>query len=96
MGEIKYKGRGALTMHPQTKAFMGFWADNFRGMYTGSGKREGDKLMMTWEGYQGTYKQELTRTGDDSYTYTFSFTDPAGNVSGGKGEMTRVKETSKK
>jgi len=92
MGEMTYNGIGTLTQNPETGEYIGFWSDNFRGMYQGSGTQEGDKLNFKWEGYQGTYTQVITKTGADSYTFTFTFTDAEGNVSEGKGEMKRVKE----
>ena len=91
-----YEGMGILTMHPETGQFMGGWVDNFRGMYDGNGNREGNVLSMEWKGAPGTYKQVSTKVDNNTYTYTWSFTDPAGNTMQGKGEMTRVKKMSSK
>ncbi|MCZ6819213.1 MAG: hypothetical protein O7G31_06940 [Calditrichaeota bacterium] len=54
---------------------MGYWMDNYRGMYQGKGKREGDKLTMEWQGYQGTYTNVLEKVDENTYTTTWSFAD---------------------
>lgn len=92
MGDMTYHGLGTLTLNPETGEYIGFWSDNFRGMYQGSGTQEDDTINLSWEGYQGTYSQVITKAGPDSYTFTYSFTDREGNTMEGKGEMKRVKE----
>ena len=90
------QGMGILSINPETGEFMGSWADGFRGMYDGAGKREGKVLTMKWTGYQGTYESVETMVDDDTISYTWSFTDPAGNTMEGKGEMKRVKKMTSK
>jgi len=90
-----WQGMGVITRNPETGEFMGGWADSFRGMYEGTGKLEGNVLSWKWTGYQGTYESVETMVDDDTISYTWSFTGPAGNTMEGKGEMKRVKMTSK-
>ncbi|MFQ6115176.1 MAG: DUF1579 family protein [bacterium] len=96
IGEMTYKGMGALTHNPETGESMGYWIDNWRGMYAGKGKREGNKLTMEWKGYMGTYNETIEKVSDDKFVTTYSFTDPQGNTSQGRGEMTRVKPVTEK
>ncbi len=91
-----WQGMGVLTINPETGEFMGSWADNFRGMYNGAGKREGKVLTWKWTGYQGTYEAVETMIDDDTISNTWSFTDPAGNTMQGKGELRRVKKMTSK
>jgi len=87
---------GVLTINPETGEFMGSWADSFRGMYEGSGKREGNVLSWQWTGYQGTYEVVETMVDDDTISNTWSFTNPAGDTMQGKGELKRVKKMTSK
>jgi len=89
MGAMTYKGMGATTIHPQTGEVVGYWIDNWRGMYKGKGTREGSKLTMEWHGPTGTYKRTMEKVGDDKYTATWSYSDPSGNHSEGTSEMTK-------
>ncbi len=96
MGEMKYKGMGAITLNPETGESMGYWIDNFRGMYAGKGKREGNKATMEWKGSQGTYKETIEKVSEDKFITSYTFTDTKGKVMEGHGEMTRVKEMTEK
>lgn len=96
MGEMSYQGRGVTTLDPETGKIMGFWIDNFRGMYKGEGTREGDKVTMTWKGNQGTYTNTIQKMGPDKYTSKYTFTDPAGNSHSGSAEMSRVEKMTDK
>jgi len=91
-----WQGMGVMTINPETGEFMGGWADSFRGIYEGTGKRDGNVLTMKWTGYQGTYEAVETMIGDDTISTTWSFTDPAGNTTEGKGELKRVKKMTSK
>lgn len=96
MDDGEYAGMGGMTINPESGEFMGYWMDNHRGMYQGKGKREGDKLTMEWEGYQGTYTNVLEKVDENTYTTTWSFTDAGGNTKEGKSEMTRKGATTMK
>ncbi len=92
MMKMGYKGRGPITINPSTGDFMGYWFDNMRGIYKGTGKRDGNKLTMTWEGgAMGTEVRTTEKISDDKMVVTFKSTDPKGNVSEGKSELTRKK-----
>lgn len=91
MMKMAYKGMGPLTINPATGAYVGYWFDNWRGMYKGSGKREGNKLTMTWEGPMGTEVRTTEKLADDTMVVTFKSTDPKGNVSEGRTELKRKK-----
>jgi hypothetical protein len=88
-GPMTYQGMGATTINVESGAVVGYWIDNWRGMYEGSGTREGDKLTMEWKGAFGTYQRVMQKVADDKYTASWSFTDPSGNKSEGTTEMTK-------
>ena len=96
MGEMTREGRGASTIDPESGAFVGYWVDNFRGMYEGKGKRADNKVTTTWEGNHGTYKETVEKVGADKFTSTYSFTDANGKITKGKLEMTRIKKMTDK
>lgn len=91
MLKMTYKGMGPLTLNPATGEFVGYWFDNWRGIYKGSGKREGNKATIKWEGPMGSEVRTTEKVGDDKMTVTFTSTDPKGNVNEGKSEFTRKK-----
>ena len=94
-GTMVYKGTGPTTVNPQTGEVVGYWFDNMRGMYKGTGKREGNKIMMTWEGTMGTRTDTTEKVGDDKFVVTFSSKDPSGKVSEGRTELSRKKTAMK-
>lgn len=95
MMKMLYKGMGPVTVNPATGEFMGYWFDNWRGMYKGTGKREGNKMTMSWEGPMGTELRTTEKVNDDKMVVTFKSTDPKGNVTEGKSELTRKKGATK-
>ena len=96
MKDMTYKGMGPMTINPMTGEYVGYWFDNWRGMYKGTGKREGNKITMNWEGPMGTSMRTIENVGDDKMVQTYSEKDMKGNVVEGKTEMTRKKMTMKK
>ncbi|MEK9136300.1 MAG: hypothetical protein AAB393_04200, partial [Bacteroidota bacterium] len=96
MKDMIYKGMGPMTINPMTGEYVGYWFDNWRGMYKGTGKREGNKITMNWEGPMGTSTRTIENVGDDKMVQTYSEKDMKGNVVEGKTEMTRKKMTMKK
>ena len=91
MKEMVYKAMGPLTIDPVSGEYMGYWFDNWRGVYKGTGKREGNKITMTWEGPMGTSVHTVEKVSDDKMVITFKETDPSGNVMEGRTELTRKK-----
>jgi len=91
MKDMPYKGMGMMTLNPTTGEFVGHWFDNWRGTYTGTGKREGDKITATWQGAMGTRTETMEKVGADKMVITFSQKDPGGNVMEGRTEFTRTK-----
>lgn len=91
MGEMTYKGMGPMTMNPETGEFVSYWFDNFRGMYKGTGKREGNKVTMTFTGPMGTETRTMEKVSDDKFVVVFKSQYPDGNVMEGRTEMTRKK-----
>ncbi|MGH7454653.1 MAG: hypothetical protein ACRENG_25080 [bacterium] len=96
MKNMVYKGMGLFTLHPMSGDFNGYWFDNWRGTYIGTGKREGNKVMATWEGPMGTRTETLEKVSDDKMVVTFTQKDPSGKVMEGKTELTRKKVAPKK
>jgi hypothetical protein len=95
MTQMTYKGMGPMTMNPATGEYVGYWFDNWRGVYTGKGRREGNKVAITWEGPMGTEVRTTEKVSDDKMVVTFKSTDPKGNVMEGKTELTRKKAAGK-
>jgi len=95
MNAMTYKGMGPLTISPGLGEYTGYWFDNWRGVYKGTGKREGNKITMWWEGPMGEEMRTTEKVGDDKMVITFKSTDPKGAVTEGKTELTRKKSESK-
>ncbi len=96
LGEMNYKGMGMLTKNPMTGEYVGSWFDNLRGMYKGTGKREGNKVTMHWEGPMGIMRDEtMEKIGDDKMVTVFKQKEPDGSMSEGRNEMTRKKMATK-
>jgi hypothetical protein len=91
-GQVVYKGAGPMTIDPKTGGVVGYWFDNMRGMYKGVGKREGNKVSMTWEGGDGTTRWDTTeKVGEDKMVVTFKSKMPDGSMQEGRSEFTRKK-----
>ena len=95
MIQMTYKGMGPLTMNPATGEYMGYWFDNWRGVYKGTGKREGNKVSVTWEGPMGKETRTTEKVDDNTMVIFIQSTDPMGNVTEAKTELTRMKAESK-
>jgi hypothetical protein len=96
MMAMPYKGMGPMTINPQTGEIVGYWFDNWRGSYKGTGKREGNKITIQWEGTMGTSERTIEKVSDDKMVQTFKEKDPSGNVVEGRTESTRKKTGPKK
>jgi hypothetical protein len=88
---MDYEGIGVLTVDPKTGEYVGYWVDNFRGMYQGKGKLEGDKLMMMWKGTQGKSKRITQKVDDNKYIVKVKAESPDGKKMEAKTVMTRKK-----
>lgn len=95
MKDMVYKGMGPLTIDPMTGEYVGYWFDNWRGMYKGTGKREGNKITMKWEGPMGTSMRTIERAGEDKLIVTFEEKMPNGEMVKGRSELTRKKMVKK-
>lgn len=91
MMQKPYHGKGQFTINPANGEFLGFWIDNMRGMYEGTGTIEKNRMTTTWKGIQGTSKRTMEKVGEDKMVETFTQTDPMGNMMEGKTEWTRKK-----
>ena len=92
MMEMPYKGMGQFTINPMNGEFMGYWFDNWRGVYKGTGKIEAKKSTTTWEGLRGTSVRVMEKVSEDKMTETFKETESTGIVMEGKSEWTRKKK----
>jgi hypothetical protein len=95
MQDMVYKGMGPMTLDPKTGEVRAMWFDNWRGNYKGSGKREGNKLVTTWESPRGSETRIFEKVGDDKLVVTFKGKDPTGKDVEGRTELTRKKAASK-
>jgi len=96
MAKMVYKGMGPMTINPMTGEIVGYWFDNWRGSYKGTGKREGNKITMHWEGTMGTSERTIEKASDDKMVMTYQEKDPTGKVVEGRTELTRKKMAPKK
>jgi hypothetical protein len=96
VGNMKYSGIGAMTINPKSGDTVGYWIDNFRGMYQGVGKTEAGKNAMEWSGTMGRSLRILEKVSDDKFTVTVKMDGPDGREQTFKGEMTRKKTEKKK
>jgi len=97
MGEgdkaMVYKGKGMMTVHPQTKECLGYWFGSFRDISTGKGTRTGNKITMTWEGGAGPETRTMEKVADDKMVMTFKGVGPDGKeMSGTTTLMRKVKK----
>lgn len=95
MMERVYKGMGPMTINPMTGEWIAFWFDNWRGMYKGTGKREGNKIVMNWEGPMGKSVRTIEKAGEDKLVMTYKEEMPGGVIVEGRTEMTRKRVAKK-
>ncbi len=95
MQNMGYKGMGPMTINPQTGEVTAMWFDNMRGSYKGKGKREGNKITMTWEGPMGARTDTTEKVSEDKMVVTYTNKEPDGKVTEGRTEFTRKKGASK-
>lgn len=86
-----YKGHGMITLDPTSNEFVAYWFDSWRGMYRGTGKREGNKVTFIWEGPMGTSERTTEKVGADKMVETFKEKGPDGSTMEGRSEWTRKK-----
>jgi len=93
MGEgaaaLVYKGRGMLTVNPQSKEYIGHWFGSFRDISTGKGTRTGNKVTMTWEGGAGPETRTIEKVSDDKMVMTFKGVGADGKEMSGTTTLTR-------
>jgi hypothetical protein len=93
---MAYRGMGAVTLNPETGEIVGNWIDNFRGMYQGVGKRDGNKLIIEWDGKMGKSTRTTEKLGDNKFRVVAKSVGPDGSTMESKAEFTRKKESDKK
>ncbi len=92
MKSTTYKGMGVLTLDPKTNEYVGYWFDSMRGMYKGTGKLEGNKIVMIWEGSGGSSTRTIEKDEKGRMVQSFTEKDPMGNVVEGKSTYARKKK----
>ena len=92
---LTYKGMGAQTVTPAGE-MVGYWIDNWRGMYEGKGKPEGNKITMVWESPMGKAERTMEKVSADKFTVLEKFSMPDGQMMESKSEMTRKPMMSEK
>lgn len=92
-GAMNYHGMGAVTVDPKTGDTVGYWIDNFRGMFEGKGKEEGNKVVMEWSGNMGKSTRIMEKVGPDKMKITVEMSGADGKMMTVTGEMTRKKKT---
>jgi hypothetical protein len=92
-GTMNYHGMGALTVDPKTGDTVGYWIDNFRGMFEGNGKEEGNKVVMEWSGNKGKSTRIMEKVGPDKMKITEEMHGANGKMMTMSGELTRIKKT---
>ena len=71
MKSSMYKGMGFMTLDPKTGGYIGYWFDSWRGMYKGTGKLEGNKITMNWEGTMGSEVRTIEKDEKGNLIQTF-------------------------
>ena len=71
MKSSMYKGMGLMTLDPKTGNYIGYWFDSWRGMYKGTGKLEGNKITMNWEGTMGSEVRTIEKDEKGNLIQTF-------------------------
>ena len=77
-----YKGMGLMTLDPKTGGCIGYWFDNWRGMYTGTGKVEGNKITMNWNGTMGAEVRTIEKDDKGNMVETFKQTMNGSTIEG--------------
>jgi hypothetical protein len=87
--QMPYKGKGVMTMNPQTKEYLGYWFDINRSVSVGKGAREGNKITMTWESPMGNEVRTVEKISEDKLVMAFKGKDAQGNEMSGTTTMMR-------
>jgi hypothetical protein len=90
-----YQGMGPMTIDPKTGEIVAYWFDSMRGIYTGKGKREGNKYTVNWEGPMGSSVMVVEKTGDDKMLFSMDQKDPSGKTMHSQADFTRKKVATK-
>jgi hypothetical protein len=93
-----YKGLEIRTIDPDTGEVFGQWFDNWRPVFSGRSRREGNKEIMEWEWPKQRVSiiRIIEKVSDDKFVMTGKWTMPNGSVMDDKTEMTRKKIMTKK
>lgn len=91
-GNMIYHGTGYMTCEPGSNNLVGFWFDNMRGIYKGSGKKEGNTSTMTWSGKGNRSVRHMEKLSDDKYLLTVKWDGPDGKTMEAKGEYQKIEK----
>jgi hypothetical protein len=69
--QTPYKIKVMMTANPETKEYLGYLFDSYRGVATGKGTRDGNKLTMIWEGPMGKETRVIEKVSEDKLVMTF-------------------------
>jgi len=78
--QMPYKGKGLMTMNPQTKEYISFWFDSYRTMSQGKGTRSGNVITTNWSDATGTSMRTIEKIGEDKMVMKFKNMDPQGKL----------------
>ncbi len=95
MQNMVYKGMGTITLNRMTGEVIASWFDNLRGVYTATGRREGNKLITIWPSPMGPETRTFEKISDDKMVTTFKGKDFTGKDAEARGEYTRTKSALK-
>lgn len=95
MQNMVYKGMGTITLNRMTGEVIASWFDNLRGVYTATGRREGNKLITIWPSPMGPETRTFEKISDDKMVTTFKGKDFTGKDAEVRGEYTRTKSALK-
>ena len=92
--QMMYEGMGAITLDPQSGKVIGRWIDSMRDISQGTGKIDGNKLVMEWSSPMGKGMRTEEMLGD-KMKVTSKWTMADGTVMESTSEYTRVQMSEK-
>ena len=85
-----------MTINPMTGEFIANWYTNLREMYKATGKREGNKVTLNYEGTFGSGSFTIEKVNEEKMVMVSSAKPPSGEMIEGRSELTRKNMTGKK
>lgn len=90
------KGLEIMTINPMTGEFIANTYSNIREMYTATGKREGNKITLNFEGTFASGSSTIEKVNDEKMVMVNSAKLPNGEMMEFRAELARKKMTGKK